>query len=46
MNESISDTENDLDKEQQVTLSNSSSLSNESTDKVWSDEWERRINLF
>ena len=34
MNESISDTENDLDKEQQVTLSNSSSLSNESTDKV------------
>ena len=34
MNESISDTENDLDKEQQVTLSNSSSLSNESNDKV------------
>jgi hypothetical protein len=34
MNESISDTENELDKEQQVTLSNSSSLSNESNDKV------------
>lgn len=33
MNESISDTENELDKEQQVTLSNSSSLSSESNDK-------------
>ena len=36
MNESISDGENDSDKDQphQVTLSNSSSMSNESNEKV------------